>query len=564
LAAGLDGALSSAAAQEAPFTWTGVYLGAQMGGAVDHSHFSDPYGSTLFGDTVSSPGAFGGLQIGGNYQSGIAVFGLQADINGTNMQGNFTCMQPALGVPAMPPTFVGGFFGATCKVEPDLFGTLTARAGVAVGPQGRILLYGKGGLAWQHSDIDMAINNSVSATYGPTNARSSANFTQLGWTLGGGAELALAGRWSLALEYDFLHFGDHEVATPASGAFASPATPGIVGSGAPDGRLASMSQDVHAVKVALNYRLNDTGVLTPLDDLVAAVRPVRLSGWETEVGARYVYGSMRFQKDLGKVPLGLPVNNSRLTWNNVDTNGGELFGRVDTPENIMVKGFLGAGQGDQGHINDEDWGNLESGPLVTGYSNTDSPVTDRVRYFTLDLGYDVLRASNYKIAPFVGYNYYRYMMNAYDCVDAMYSPPQVCDPNDPPHQLFLQEKDTWISLRLGTSAELMLTPQLKLTGEVAWVPYVRFAGVDNHPQRTEMATTYSPAHASGNGVQVEGVLSYDVTQEFSVGVGGRYWAMTAPGWVNYFSTGRQLTQSFEVEQTAVFVQGSYKFTLSAD
>ena len=78
------------------------------------------------------------------------------------------------------------------------------------------------------------------------------------------------------------------------------------------------------------------------------------------------------------------------------------------------------------------------------------------------------------------------------------------------------------------------------------------------------ALTYSPAHASGNGVQVEGILSYDVTQEFSVGVGGRYWAMTAPGWVNYFSTGRQITQSFEVEQAAVFVQGSYKFTLAAD
>lgn len=41
-----------------------------------------------------------------------------------------------------------------------------------------------------------------------------------------------------------------------------------------------MSQDVHAVKVALNYRLNDTGSLTPLTDLVAAVCPVRLSGWE--------------------------------------------------------------------------------------------------------------------------------------------------------------------------------------------------------------------------------------------------------------------------------------------
>lgn len=166
------------------------------------------------------------------------------------------------------------------------------------------------------------------------------------------------------------------------------------------------------------------------------------------------------------MPLGLPFNNSRLTWNNVDTNGGELFGRVDTPENIMVKGFLGAGQGDQGHINDEDWGNLESGPLVTGYSNTDLPVTDRVRYFTLDLGYDVLRASNYKIAPFVGYNYYRYMLNAYDCINAVYSPPQVCDPNDPPHQLFLQEKDTWISLRLLRGADADATAQADGRGRV--------------------------------------------------------------------------------------------------
>ena len=56
--------------------------------------------------------------------------------------------------------------------------------------------YGKGGLAWQHSDIDMAINNSESATYGPTNARSSANFTQLGWTLGGGLEYMFVPNWS--------------------------------------------------------------------------------------------------------------------------------------------------------------------------------------------------------------------------------------------------------------------------------------------------------------------------------------------------------------------------------
>jgi opacity protein-like surface antigen len=152
---------------------------------------------------------------------------------------------------------MGKAFGATCQAEPDWFGTLTGRVGVAVGPQGRILLYGKGGLAWAHTAIDMAIDNGQAGNFGPDNARSKANFTQLGGTLRAGVEYALSGRWSVGLEYDYLHFGNHDVPTPASGPFANSGFQGINGSIAPDGTPASVSQDVHAVKLAINYQLGE-------------------------------------------------------------------------------------------------------------------------------------------------------------------------------------------------------------------------------------------------------------------------------------------------------------------
>lgn len=217
---------------------------------------------------------------------------------------------------------------------------MTGRAGLAVGPQGRILLYGKGGLAWIHNNIDMAINNGQAGSFGPDNARSSSSYTQWGWTLGGGVEYALSGRWSVGLEYDYLRFGDHEVATPQSGPFANPGFPGIAGATAPDGRPADLSQDVHAVKLAINYALGDRA--PPSDasandwlkkDMAAPPTP----GFETELGVRYVYAWSRFQQDLGKPPQALPVNNSRLTWRDMGANAGEFFGRVDTPENVMLR-----------------------------------------------------------------------------------------------------------------------------------------------------------------------------------------------------------------------------------
>jgi len=549
-----------ARADEPSFTWTGFYVGAHTGAAMDYSNFSNPYGPTLFGGEVRSPGPFIGGQLGYNYQYGQAVFGLQADASWANLQGTATCMQPAHSLRGNK--FVGGTFGATCESEPDWFGTLTARGGLALGPDGRMLVYGKGGLAWLHNNVDMTINNSAAPNYGPDNVLKNESSTQWGWTLGGGLEYALSSRWSLGLEYDYLHFGDHSLPTPTSGPFANPSTLGIVNSTASDGRLANVSQDVHAAKLAINYALDERGEpAASLASGAGARAPAFGSGFEAEIGGRYVYAWSRFQQDLGTENVPLPVNNSRLTWENVGTNGVELFGRIDTPWNVMLKGIVGVGRGDEGHIQDEDWGIARTVPVVsvTPYQITQSNVSSSLDYFTLDLGYDWLRTRSYRVASFVGYNYFRYKMNALGCTYLNIAPPEPC--GDPPTLVILQEMDEWRSWRLGTVAELMLTPTLKLTGEVAYLPFVRYAGVDNHPSRADASfTTRSPGNGVGTGVQAEGVVTYDLTDAFSLGVGGRYWSMAVPqGLTNFFSRNEFTQERFSTENAAVFVQGSYTF-----
>ena len=115
---------------------------------------------------------------------------------------------------------------------------------------------------------------------------------------------------------------------------------------------------MHAAKLALNYALGERG--EPAASFTAAAPPRATafgSGFAAEMGTRYVAGWTRFQQDLGQDNKPLPINNSRLTWQNVATNGVEAFWRVDTPWNVMAKGIVGVGRGNQGgHMNDEDWG----------------------------------------------------------------------------------------------------------------------------------------------------------------------------------------------------------------
>lgn len=142
-----------------PFTWTGFYLGGNVG-----------YG---WGSADNSPdidGFIGGLQAGYNYQVGSFVIGAETDIQYSNVSSSVFNL--------------------------DYYGTIRARAGVAMD---QFLVYGTGGFAYGRGSYEFA---------GLTNSQ-----TNTGWTLGVGAEYAITPNWIARLEYSYLDFGKDTYAT---------------------------------------------------------------------------------------------------------------------------------------------------------------------------------------------------------------------------------------------------------------------------------------------------------------------------------------------------------------
>ena len=101
---------------------------------------------------------------------------------------------------------------------------------------------------------------------------------------------------------------------------------------------------------------------------------------------------------------------------------------------------------------------------------------------------------------------------------------------------------------------------LTLTADAAYLPFANFKGTDNHLLRTDVTDTVSPEAGTGHGMQLEAILSYAIGKSFSIGAGGRYWAMWAPGAsTNIFGTDCPCqTLPVRTERYGGFIQASYK------
>ncbi|MBI5131224.1 MAG: outer membrane beta-barrel protein [Rhodopseudomonas palustris] len=524
------------------WTWTGFYVGAHVGGGSGTTKFDDPFGASIYGDSVRTPKALAGLQAGYNWQApgSNIVLGVEADASVVDSNGTQTCL-----------AFSGYFLSANCRVRQDFTGSLTGRVGLAVGNGGHTLLYAKGGAAFLSDRKDITIN-----PLGDPRV-TSLNETRLGWTVGGGVEHAITPAWSVKLEYDYADFGRPTIGVPSSFIQAAPPLPLYFTTAATTTRV---SQDIHLFKLGLNYRID--GDATARWDSVAPARIAKAAplawspGWTVEVGGRYWYSSGRFQKDLGATfnQNQQTTLNSRLTYDS-KANSGELFGRVDSPYDVFVKGFIGGGKlVNGGELTDEDW--LLGGGTVP-YSNTLSSVKGDITYGTVDLGYNVLSGPGYKVGGFVGYNYYRENKSGYGCIQFA-NPNAGCIPAIPTSVLVITEDDKWQSLRVGATAEMMLGYGFKLTGDAAYLPYVSVKGVDNHVLRNLV----SPETGHGQGVQLEAILSYYVTPNFSIGAGGRYWAMwaTKDAYTNFGGAPCPCQPlPMRTERYGTFLQASYTF-----
>lgn len=202
--------LSTAALAEEP-NWTGLYIGAHVGGATGEwdgrTTYTDPAEGVLPGlwanpnQSLDADGWLAGGQIGFNLQRDRLVFGIEADVSWSNLEGEgrFT----TLGVEENTSWDI--------KTELDAFGTVRGRLGFLVSPS--LLLYGTGGFAWARTNGDLTVHHNwvpdPSASFGVT-ARGSAKETHVGWTAGVGGELMLARNWTLKAEWLHVDLGGED------------------------------------------------------------------------------------------------------------------------------------------------------------------------------------------------------------------------------------------------------------------------------------------------------------------------------------------------------------------
>ncbi|HEY0147206.1 MAG: outer membrane protein [Methylovirgula sp.] len=167
------------------FSWSGVYLGGQVGYGWGTTHFTDPAGPF---PGLSQSGVIGGVHIGYNYQVSQFVFGLEGDVNGSSERDT--------GVTA------DGILNYSLRENIDA--SIRGRVGYAFD---RVLIYATGGGAY--GSFHTGYNDGVTFD--------GFNHGRIGWTVGGGIEYAIDNNWSVRAEYRYTDYG-HFTDFPASDA----------------------------------------------------------------------------------------------------------------------------------------------------------------------------------------------------------------------------------------------------------------------------------------------------------------------------------------------------------
>jgi len=204
------------------YNWSGFYGGLNAGGASSRNCWSI---NNAIGVAVPSTaegchnatGALAGGQIGYRWQMTNWVFGLEAQGDWADLKGSNVSQLTA-------PFAV---FNNNSKI--DAIGLFTGQVGYA---WNNVLWYGKGGAAVTHDKY----NGDILGTTFDT-----ASETRWGGVIGTGFEFGFAPNWSVAVEYDHVFMGSHNVS------FNATALGGI------STRTDSIKQDVDMGTVRVNY-----------------------------------------------------------------------------------------------------------------------------------------------------------------------------------------------------------------------------------------------------------------------------------------------------------------------
>jgi outer membrane immunogenic protein len=185
----------------ASYAWTGWYIGANAGYGVGQSQGIVASGPAFETFNAVPAGAFGGGQLGFNYQIMSFVLGAETDIQGAGISDTRTCL-------------LSCFAGSSALIDQKLnwFGTTRGRIGLANGP---VLTYVTAGAAYGGTETSLA------TTLGGLTNVATTTTTRTGWVWGTGVEAALGGNFTAKAEYLYVNLGSSAVASPATGTFVT-------------------------------------------------------------------------------------------------------------------------------------------------------------------------------------------------------------------------------------------------------------------------------------------------------------------------------------------------------
>lgn len=197
-----------------PPSWTGFYIGGDIGGSWSHNSGSwagIPGGINPTSGGLDGSGFLAGVHAGYDYQFAPAwVFGVEGDWTWTHDSGSNGQSWTGPGVPAGGGT-------TTMNSTVDWLASFRGRLGYLITPN--VLAYGTGGVAWG----DIHYSGTASAPGVGYLASTSFSNTSDGFVVGGGLEWAMTHNWSLRAEYLYYRLGNGASATVTPAAF--PAVP---------------------------------------------------------------------------------------------------------------------------------------------------------------------------------------------------------------------------------------------------------------------------------------------------------------------------------------------------
>jgi outer membrane immunogenic protein len=172
------------------FSWTGFYVGADIGAALA----STSVDQFTYTHRSNDAGILGGGYVGYNYQvSPNFVLGVEGDFQGATSDSSLTDVSPP-------------FFGKITNQQ-NWLAAINGRLGVAYD---RALFYAIGGAAWTQDRVTSDYALLRVGAFNQTFAQSTRqNLDLSGFDVGGGVESAIYSNWIGRVEYRYYDFGPY-------------------------------------------------------------------------------------------------------------------------------------------------------------------------------------------------------------------------------------------------------------------------------------------------------------------------------------------------------------------